>query len=305
MRIHTFLRLVLMAACLTTPLAQAETSMAQLADDLHQQLQEAPGSFHWFMPNEDEALSHSEVGIEPTQCIQPVPASSGATPRFLVRCLTRQLVSFRVVIVQTVTSWTYADGAWSDGQIVSIRAIPDPSTNRYSARKVEYKTVWHTGAPLGPYERSFTFLSDTGIKELRAFWENFPTDEEISLAALEPWRQLPWPDGVIGLRRDGKLLLQQGPLAGTTDLLEKISEKDSLPPFAQGLIRPVTTQQSWEPYKPPGAPMFLLHTLTTKKDSQYAIALSDTAPDEAHKDTQLLSAGQHYNLVFLSVERNL
>lgn len=305
MRTHTYLHLGLIAGCLfATPLAQAETAVVQLAGNLHQQLTESPDSFRWFMPNEDKPLTHADVGIEPNQCSQPVPANSEPNPRFLVRCITRQLVGFRVVNVQTVTSWTYAEGDWSTGQIVSIHPIADTSTNRYSSRKVEYQTIWHDGDPLGPYERSFTFLSHTAVSELRAFWENFPADGDISLTTLEQWRQLPWPDGVIGLRRDGKLLLQEGPLAGTSDLLEKVSEKDALPPFAQGLIRPVAARQSWEPHKPPGAPMFLLHTLATK-DSQYAIALSDTAPDDLRKGTQLLSSGQHYNLVFLPIERNL
>ncbi len=305
MHTRTYLRLILVIGCFVTAPAQAETSTEQLAEDLHQTLTEAPESLRWLMPNEDEPLTHEDVGIKSEQCSRPVPAQAAPSPRFLVRCVSPQLISFQVVGVQTVTSWENTEGSWNTGQIVSIRGVDvDSSLNRYSARKVEYKTIWHDGDPLGPYERAFTFLPESGIDELKAFWENLPAEEHISLAGLEQWRQLTWPDAVVGLRREGKLLLQSGSLAGTSDLLEKISEKDALPPFAQGLIRPVTATRSWDPYKPPGAPMFLLHTLATK-NSQYAIALSDTAPDETHKDTQLLSSGQHYNLVFLPVERNL
>ncbi|WBU41119.1 MULTISPECIES: hypothetical protein [Marinobacter] len=298
----TFSALALVACLFTTVTTQAETTISALAEDLQQRLTQTPETLRWLKPNKDEPLAHTDLGIDPETCEAPVLARAGTHPRFLVRCVNRALVNFRVTDIQTLTSWAYSDGDWSTGQIIAIRGIDNSPTSRYSSRQVEYETVWHKGEPAGPYERSLTLLSETDLRKLAKFWNSFDTGELPVLESLEQWRQLTWPDAVVGLRRNGQLLLQQGTLAGTSDLLEELSSKDALPPFARGLIRPV--KKVWRGTTPPGEPMFLLHSLRAN-GTDYALALSNVTAGAASQNIQRLSAGLPYELVFLPIERNL
>ncbi|WP_139214313.1 hypothetical protein [Marinobacter zhejiangensis] len=148
-------------------------------------------------------------------------------------------------------------------------------------------------------------LSEMEADELRSFWHTAPELTAETRETLEEWKQLPWPDGVVGLRRNGELLLQRGSLAGTGALLEKLNEPDAVPAFAQGLIRAIDAQpRSWSTISPPGPPMFMVHVLESS-DGPHAIALSDPAPDGQLPGVQVLSSDEHQDIVFIPLERNL
>lgn len=259
MRTSIHLSLILCGICLYCPPALAIPSMGELARALHQKLLNSPESLQWQMPNETEAMTTEEVGIRPGDCTEPVPARFGPSPRFLLRCVTPQFVGFTVVGIQTLSSWEYQSDQWGPGQIVSIHEVSGTSRTRFSKERNRYETLhyapasrsfetrWHNGEPQGPYEKMLTYLSAQGLEELTEYWHSLEIPDSPSLTALEQWRSLSWPEGVVGIDRGGQLLLQAGTVAGAGQLLEKATTPGAIPEFAQGLIRPVRTRTYWEP----------------------------------------------------------
>lgn len=310
------LSLILCCACLFCAPALAAPSMGELAEALHQKLLNSPESLQWRMPNEAEPVTTEEVGIRPGDCTKPVPARLSPSPRFLLRCVTPQFVGFTVVGIQTLSSWEYQSDQWGPGQIVSIHDVSGTSRSRFSKERNQYETLryapasrsfetrWHNGAPRGPYEKMLTYLSAQGLEELTEYWHSLDMPESPSLAELEQWRALSWPSGIVGIDRDGQLLLQAGTVAGAGPLLEKATAPGAIPEFAQGLIRPVRTRMSWEPETPPGTAMYLLR-MVRANNTLYAIALSDKLPEDSDDDLQVLSSDPDSDLVFFAVERNL
>lgn len=313
---NTVLSLMFVASSLGSASAVAGNATLALADELHQKLTKAPESLRWHAPNHGMELTHKNIGLEPERCSKPVPVMTGKTHRFLVRCETTQLENLRTVELRTVTSWAYSDDGWKTGQILSIHKLAsrygrsltmeDRRKNFAENReRIKLPLGVHRGYPNGQFEESFALVSQPRIDKLIALWEKIlTTDNHLPLASLESWRQLSWPDGVVGIRRDRQLLLQNGPLNDTSELLDKLDQQKSLPPFAQGLIRPTPSVRSWQSPRPLGDPMFLLDTLYVNR-TDYAIAISDRAPDDSYNDVQLLSEGLPYHLVFMPIERNL
>ncbi|WP_336366190.1 hypothetical protein [Marinobacter sp. C2H3] len=294
----------------------AEPSMRELAESLNQRLVLAPDSLQWRLPNKVERLTSAEMGVKSGDCDRPMPARTGEAPRFLVRCVVVEYIDMSVTAIQLVSSWTYKDGKWGTGQVVSIRdvsrlAFEQVEKDRrryggadYASAKPRFSIVWHNGDERGPYEKMFTYMSGAVRDELSSFWRSRPFDESPSFDALKQWRSLTWPSGVIGIRRDGQLLLQAGSVAGTTPLLKHMTTSGALPDFAEGLIRPVKMRQYWEAEVLPGDAMYLLKMFRANH-ILYALALSDRQPSDFQEGVEILSSTPEFTLVFFAVERNL
>lgn len=288
----------------------------QLSEALYQTLETHPESLQWMMPNETEVLSTEDLGITAKSCTKPVPARFGPSPRFLLRCVAPQLVGFRMAAVQTVTSWEYTDEHWSPGQIISVHDVTSRALNqkpkkqhlydplRYTRNTPAFKTLWHKGELTGTYEKMFTYLSEAGAEDLVEFWNSVELPASLSLEDLNQWRALPWPPGIVAIQRNGRVLSQKGSVAGAGMLIAKITEPDALPNFVQGLVRPNSKQNSWGTYNPPGTPMYALKFIRAK-DTTYAIALSDQAPETDQHPLQLLSSDPDVAFVIFAVKRNI
>ena len=298
------------------PAAMAASKTLSLADELHQTLTNTPESLRWLAPNYTIELTHKNIGLEPDRCSKPVPAMTGKTHRFLVRCEMTQIEDLRNVELRTVTAWTHTGDTWESGQILSIHKLTIHYGQRLSLEelrknygknrdRVRLPEGVHQGHPNGQFEEVFALVTDARIDKLIGLWETIlHSDNHLPLAPLESWRQVSWPEGIVGLRRDRQLLLQRGPLNNSSELLAKLDQQNSLPPFAKGLIRPTPSVRSWQGPHSLGDPMFLLDTLYVDRTT-YAIAISDLAPDDGYSDIQLLSEGLPYHLVFMPIERNL
>lgn len=307
--------LALTIGCLLAPVALAENKTLALAAELQQMLTESPESLRWLAPNHGMELTHENIGLQPEQCTRPVPAMvSNTTHRFLVRCETTQIDNLRMVDLLTVTSWTHSGEDWETGQIVSVNRLG----TRYGGLSMEdlrKKAIEnrerlilplgvHKGDPSGPFEEAFVVLSEQRLDELNALWEALLTADDLSLDTLAEWRQRDWPDGLLGVRTDGQLLLQKGSLTGAGELITLLEKDNRLPEFVDGLIRPVPSTRSWQSARPPGQPMYLLEMMYANR-TDYALAISDKAPASTQNNTQLMSEGLPYHLVFMPVERNL
>lgn len=281
------------------PAALADEDQVQdpLAVELHQALREAPAALRWLMPNEHKPVSHTEVGIGPDSCAFPqwAPPSPSGQPRLLVRCGTLLLGGHGMTRVSTLTSWVRTEQGWGPGQLVSVRY----STRAFGSNLGSPPPiVWHNGWEADLFARAFSLMSVQQIRELQMLLNSYePTNH--ALVALDQWRTLSWPDGVLGLRADGSLLLQRGGLAGVGDLVERLAEQPAaLPVGVTGLIRPAAAKS------PPGRPMFMLQMIETE-DLLYAVALTDGPLDRVGGTVQLLRGEPHFNLVLVSVERAL
>ncbi|TGN39950.1 hypothetical protein [Marinobacter confluentis] len=307
--------LVLIIGSLFATPVLAETRTLALAAELQQTLTESPESLRWLAPNHDMELTHENIGLEPENCSKPVPAMvSRSTHRFLVRCETTQMEKLRMVDLLIVTSWTHADDGWETGQMVSVNRLGTRygglslQEARRNALKHQGRVLLpldrHEGSPSGPFEEAFIVLSEQRIEQLNAVWEAILTTEKLPLAQLQHWRDQNWPDGLVGLRKDGQLLLQKGSLTGAGALVKSLEEHGRLPEFAKGLIRPVPSTRSWQSARPPGEPMFMLEMMYANR-TDYALAISDKAPESRQNNTQRMSEGMPFHLVFMPIERNL
>lgn len=316
MRVSIRFGFILLVISLAHTPVYANPVTTQLSEALHQKLESSPESLQWTMPNETELLSTEDLGITAQSCTKPVPARLGHSPRFLLRCVSLQRVGFRMAAVQTVSSWEYADEHWSPGQIISVHDVTsrvlrqkpkkqhfnDPL--RYARETPAFKTLWHKGALTGTYEKMFTYLSDDDVEDLMEFWNSVEIPAQLSFENLHQWRALPWPPGIVAIHRNGRILSQKGSIAGVGAIIEKISEPDAFPSFAQGLVRPNSMQMSWEGHTPPGAPMYTLKTIQANSNT-YAIALSDKLPENDKPALQLLSSDTNCVFVIFVVKRNI
>lgn len=298
-------RWLLLLSLLFPGFATADTSWELLAEDLQQRHRETPESLNWYLPNKSDPTPYDQVGFKSDRCEPPIPSRQTPVPRFLVRCITPALSARGFITIRTVTSWPYVDNDWGTGQIIATYVSDKPPTNPYAYQRETYRDIWHSGDLVGSYQRAVAMLSETEADQLRAFWRSIPELTAETRETLEEWKQLPWPDGVVGIRRNGQLLLQRGSLAGTGALLEKLNEPNAVPTFTQGLIRAIDEQpRSWSATRSPGPPMFMVYVLESN-DGPHAIALSEPAPDGQFPGIQVLSSDEHQDIVFIPLERNL
>ncbi|MBN7770152.1 hypothetical protein KUV44_10655 [Marinobacter daepoensis] len=292
----------LAALLLTLPLpVQAELPWQHKLADLHDKHINAPETLRWFLPNKTAALPHTEVGAGPDRCSAPIPIRIGDDPQFLVRCEVPQFIQFRRVNVRVVTVWSHRNGDWDPGQIITIKAVDTPASRIYplSTRGDQFEVVRHRNLDQDAYARVVGDLTDTQADALTEFWDALADLPEDLVTALTPWQAVPWPDGVLALRKNGDLMLREGSLGGTSDLLAMLADGPGLPAQVEGLVQ--YAPGPWDNATGSSGPMLLLHSFNVN-DQWYAIAAAD--PTQPHEHLQRLNRNGQYDLVFLTLNRS-
>ncbi|WP_156816484.1 hypothetical protein [Oceanimonas smirnovii] len=280
---------------LVTPYTIAgEPSLKELSDELHLLHSSADQSLRWRLPNKKELVSAEEVKIKPSSCEKPIPSQINKPVRFLVRCSYTKWFGNHFVKNFSTSSWSKINGKWSPGQIIySYEEAPRLTTRKRT--RIEYS--YHEGEFSSQYESFIKKASASEAEKLRRFWDNWQGWPKDALEKIEFWREISWPEALVGIKKDSSFFLQYGSVAGISSTLDKIKE-NKIPSFADGVIKLESGPRHYGPgIKKLGPPVFLLHSMSAD-NYKHALIIDRKKENDSDANEPLTNVvGNSKNLV--------